>query len=558
MPRLWIARATALLAAMLVVVFEVSEAATPSEKNPPTAAENVDPAAVEESSASIAPSGTPEKSVPPPVVELSGEPAADESGGTTADELDELRKKLASQRDQLARQQKQLAAQQEKVLEQQKNIDAQTALLRSVQQQLDELAQAAGQPREPTPDELKMREQLAGLQEQLARIPEDPSASMAGKDFPGSIRIPGTDAAFKIGGFAKMNIVKSFDALGSHDRFIVGSIPVEAADAAIIGSDTDLTADQTRLNFEVRQKTSIGQFRSFVEGDFAGNEASYRLRHAYGQFRDVLAGRTWSVFYDPLAQPEEVDFEGINGIVNLRQAQVRYFPAIGKSWELAVSLEDPVSEVTEMNLAFDPTDPTSKPTVSAINDSELPDLAASVRHRWFGPLTLRSAIVLRRLSAISSFDSSIKGSTFGFGVNVGGSIGVTTWGEHDNLKFQLVYGRGIGRYVNDTKSVGGLDAVLNPNGNLKALPIWAANVAFQHWWRPTLRSTVLYSVVDIDTYGFQPDGAYAKTQRVSINLLWSPMPRIDVGGELLYGRRTNKDDKDGSAAQLQFQAKYRF
>ena len=33
------------------------------------------------------------------------------------------------------------------------------------------------------------------------------------------------------------------------------------------------------------------------------------------------------MFYDPLAQPEQVDFEGINGIVNLRQAQLRYFPA---------------------------------------------------------------------------------------------------------------------------------------------------------------------------------------------------------------------------------------
>ena len=114
------------------------------------------------------------------------------------------------------------------------------------------------------------------------------------------------------------------------------------------------------------------------------------------------------------------------------------------------------------------------------------------------------------------------------------------------------------RYINDTNSIGGLDAVFNLNGKLKALPVWAANIAYQHWWLPKLRSTILYSIVDIDTFGFQPGSAYAKTERAVVNLLWSPIPRIDVGGELLYGRRTNKDGNDGSAVQMQVQAKYRF
>jgi hypothetical protein len=479
------------------------------------------------------------------------DPAVEQADNSPQIKLAELQKMLGAQRDQLDQQQKQIEAQQQQALEQQQNINAQTSLLDSMQQQLDELAQAAGQPREVTAEELKMKEQLASLQEQLGQIPEDPSAAMAGEGFPGSIRVPGTEAAFKIGGFAKMNIIKSFDPVGTNDRFIVGSIPVEAADATVLGSDTDLTADQTRLNFELRQKTSIGQFRAFVEGDFAGFEDSLRLRHAYGQFRDVLAGKTWSVFYDPIAQPEQVDFEGINGIVSLRQAQIRYFPEIGKSWELAVSLEDPVSEATE-------TDPASGETVESVNDGALPDLVASVRHRLLGPWTLRSAFVLRRLSAISSLDTSVDDSTLGFGINVGGSISVPQWNEHDNVKFQLVYGQGIGRYINDTNSIGGLDAVFDLNGKLKALPIWAANIAYQHWWLPKLRSTILYSIVDIDTFGFQPDSAYAKTERAAVNLLWSPIPRIDVGGELLYGRRTNKDGNDGSAVQMQFQAKYRF
>jgi hypothetical protein len=41
-------------------------------------------------------------------------------------------------------------------------------------------------------------------------------------------------------------------------------------------------------------------------------------------------------------------------------------------------------------------------------------------------------------------------------------------------------------------------------------------------------------------------------------LLWSPVTRVDVGAEFLWGQRANKDGTDGTARQLQIGAKYRF
>lgn len=131
------------------------------------------------------------------------------------------------------------------------------------------------------------------------------------------------------------------------------------------------------------------------------------------------------------------------------------------------------------------------------------------------------------------------------------------WNENDNLKFQLVAGRGIGRYINDSNSIGGQDAVFGPDNDLEALPIRSGVAAFQHWC-PGLRSTLLSSFVNIDTFDYQRDSAYSKTQRASINLIWSPISRIDVGAELFWGQSTNKNDKTGTARQLQVQAKYRF
>lgn len=143
------------------------------------------------------------------------------------------------------------------------------------------------------------------------------------------------------------------------------------------------------------------------------------------------------------------------------------------------------------------------------------------------------------------------------GLNVGGTIAIPVWNENDNLKFQLVAGRGIGCYINDTNSIGGQDAVFGPDNDLEALPIRSGVAAFQHWC-PGLRSTLLSSFVNIDTFDYQRDSAYSKTQRASINLIWSPISRIDVGAELFWGQSTNKNDKTGTARQLQVQAKYRF
>ena len=73
-----------------------------------------------------------------------------------------------------------------------------------------------------------------------------------------------------------------------------------------------------------------------------------------------------------------------------------------------------------------------------------------------------------------------------------------------------------------------------------------------------MRSTFLVSAVRIDNYDCQLGDAYKQTARFSGNFIWSPIPRVDIGTELIWGQRTNKDNKDASALQLQLATKYRF
>jgi hypothetical protein len=437
----------------------------------------------------------------------------------------------------LAEQELQLTAQQELIDSQQEEIDKQRTLLQSVQAQLNRLA--TGQIIAPGQETVGQPEPSIGLDELVAAQPE---STRFGDDFAGSIPIPGTDAAIKIGGFVKMGMVYTLDPLGSDDRFVTGLIPVEDSDSATVDGEVRVSARQSRLGIEIRDSTSYGPLRAFVEGDFAGDGDTYRLRHAFGQFRQVLAGKTWSTMVDNRATPEEIDFEGINGRIQVRQPQIRYFPTFGRDLDLLIGLEDPAPDVT-----------------GGQGVSQYPDIVASARRNWADRWHVKTSLLLRQIEAAWDLDNSVTDSKFGWGVSVSGRIGLDIWDERDNILFQFNYGDGIGRYINDLQEVGGQDAEFNPlTGELETLNVFSSYIAYQHWWRESMRSTLTYSWVDVDNLNFQDDSAYARTDRAIINLLWSPVSRVDVGGELLWGRRENKDGASGTARQIQFGAKYRF
>ena len=356
----------------------------------------------------------------------------------------------------------QLAAQQELIASQQKEIDGQRRLLQSLQAQVG--LSAEDQKMAHQLDDVTQARQSITLDELVTRQPESTRYS---DDFVGSIPIPGSEAAIKIGGFAKMSMVGTFDPLGSDDRFITGLIPVGAAGSGVGDNEVNVSARQSRLGIEIRDSTDYGPLRAFVEGDFAGNGDTYRLRHAYGQFRQVLAGKTWSTMVDNRATPEEVDFEGINGRIQVRQAQVRYFPSFGRDLDLLLGLEDPAPDVTDGRSV-----------------SQYPDIVVSVRRNWADRWHIKTSLLARQIEAEWNLDPSISDSKIGWGASVSGRVGLEIWGEKDNILFQFNYGNGIGRYVNDLQEVGGQDAVFNSQtGELETLEVFSGYVAYQHWWQ---------------------------------------------------------------------------
>jgi len=309
------------------------------------------------------------------------------------------------------------------LLQQKEIIEAQAQELEELRQRLSEvealalsshnrLQELEQRPEEPSVEEAVER-RLAELEQQVQRIPETPAEVVDVEEFPGSFRIPGTDAALKVGGQVRLTLVKTLGPLGVDDRFITSAIPIEGSQEAGKGSRLTFSTRPSRLNFDFRSLTGVGSVRAFVEADFAGEDTnSFRLRHGYGQWGHFLGGQTWSTFSDPEAEPDGIDFEGLNAISLFRQPQVRWTKALRENTFLAIAIENPSPDVT-----------------GATGVNQAPDVVARIRldreeRPLFGFLAngghVQAAVLARQIRAEAPDRPNETFSTAGFGANVSG------------------------------------------------------------------------------------------------------------------------------------------
>lgn len=362
---------------------------------------------------------------------------------------------------------------------------------------------------------------------------------------------PGT--AFTYGGFIKLDAMvtdtsdgKIADGSAGRLFYLPSAIPVDAE--GVDGADpyTDVHAQFSRFWFSADTVTDNGdKLKAYIEADmygggnnsFAGNETSTNtyaitLRQAYVSWNNWLAGQTWSNFQDTAALPEAVDFVGpTDGTIFVRQAQVRY---TNGPWSF--SAENPQTTVTPYLNAT--------PRFNS-GDNVAPDFSG----RWitkgdWGHFTV--AGLLRQFKNVDETET-------GFAASVSGKFNL---GANDDIRYMASGGSGIGRYL----AFGlGTDTVLGADGNLHALDGYGGFVAWRHAWSAKLRSNLMYSAAHFDNdtalTGF---GVTERAQSFHANLIYSPLPKLDVGAELMWGQRSLEDEREGDLKRLQTTVKYSF
>ena len=270
------------------------------------------------------------------------------------------------------------------------------------------------------------------------RFPDD--AIVTTGEFPGSIEIPGTDVSVRLGGFVRADVIHDIDSLGFPDVVNHLTIPVDGSPADGTGQ-TRFSARNSRINFDVRGHSYLGEVRAFIEADFLGSgdartsNYQFQLRHAAAQVGHLYVGQWWSTFVDVAAIPE-----GANaplGALTLRQPGIRWGQNLGEMFRTVLAVESPSGSLTAA-------------TPPAASDS-VPDLVGyvQVRTSW---LRLRVSGILRRLEADEE-------KIFVGGGSLTGRIQLPFLGAHDNIAFQGQYGSGFSRYYL-AFATAGLDAIV--------------------------------------------------------------------------------------------------
>jgi hypothetical protein len=384
---------------------------------------------------------------------------------------------------------------------------------------------------------------------------EDPLAAPRYNNVPldpkynGFFRLPGTQTILKIGGYFKTDFIYDLKPAGNAYAFVPSSIPIPQ----LVGvNNATISVRPTRMTLDFRiPSTRIGEVRFYVEGDLFGTNATTpRLRHAYAQADNFLLGLTFSNFMDPDGFPDTLDFQGPNGMVNLRNAQFRYGFALRPSTTFYLSIEQPSSDVLFKTSNF-----TSQP------DAPSPDGTIRLRQEFQRGHFQASGLFRSIAAFVTQGNNARTDSVFGWGINL--SAGFRTFGK-DNVIIAVAGGHGVSRYIQDTSGLG-IDAEVadvSTHPHLQATPAIGVEAGYQHYWTKTIRSNAVFSYAAVQNpvvSAFVPATTYNHSDYSAANIIWNPYESsLNMGAEFLYGWQELQNGSKGNAPRIQFSAKYNF
>lgn len=362
---------------------------------------------------------------------------------------------------------------------------------------------------------------------------------------------------FDIYGFAQGDLIYDSQRMDPNwiDAFRPSKIAVPEGEFGSPGQSS-VSVKQSRFGVSGTEPTDAGygpinfkfEFDLFGVGADQG-QTTFRLRHAYAEWGPLLAGQTHSLFMDIEDFPNVIDYWGPPGLVFARTPQLRLTPYRTEHSQFAFAFERPGNDVDIGQLQD--VDPELGNNIE--NDQKYPDFTM---HYYYGDNRGHAQIagILRGdgFDALGTPGNNPKQTKLGWGVNASGHVNLF---EKDRLIGQIVHGDGIANDMND----GGVD--LAPGGvighaHAVAQPLTGVVGYYERTWNDCLSSAFGYSFTQVHNTSLQLPDAFQKGQYASINLLFTPTKNIMIGGEILWGERTNDDRENGRDIRFQFSIKY--
>lgn len=363
---------------------------------------------------------------------------------------------------------------------------------------------------------------------------------------------------FSVGGFIKADAMWSDFSDGDRaaatvgDDFLVPSVIPVGDGGNDASSQFDSHVKHSRFWLKTITSTDAGKVKSYIEMDFNNggtderltNQAPNGLRHAflawdYSDQGNLLVGQTWSTFFNVSALPEAVDFVGpTSGTVFVRQAQARWTKKLSGGSSLMLAAENPSTSLYDGGSGL---------SNNKYDNNTVPDLIARYNGKA-GSLSYSAAVIARQLAYR---DGAYDEAENGVGISVSGKW---LFANGNDIKFMVNSGN-LGRYValNAFR-----DGVIESDGSIHAVDVTGGYIAYKHKWSGKLRSTISYASTSADN-ATETVGDVTKTvSNASINLLYSPTPKLTFGGEYIVAERETESGVDGDMKRLQLMAKWAF
>ncbi len=345
---------------------------------------------------------------------------------------------------------------------------------------------------------------------------------------------------------------------GFENWFVTANIPVRGSAAANRDNRTGLSIQQSHLDGWLQMPTPWGDFEVFTKFNLTGKItgiAPFQVYQLYGRWGWLEAGLDYTLFLNRATIPHTLDFEGPNAIPENRPIQARLKVPIHQligspeNLYLLIGIEDEPGDITLPDTQF--------------NDlNRVPSVVGGLAYENARGTAIWLQGLYRHLEVSGN---GMRESVDGWGLTL--QIYLPTTGK-DSFALGAVGGQALGAYIDDLQGQG-LDAAPISVSNPSLRPVRAASfwAVYTHFWCEALRSTATYGYTWADTEfidpSFQPvedQGIYKRAHYVSANLIWSPIPPLDIGVEYLFGNRqitrgsaaSNNTSRSGLNNRLQF------
>ena len=367
------------------------------------------------------------------------------------------------------------------------------------------------------------------------------------QDFLKSVPLFGSDWRFSFGGYAKVDVIHDFSGTGDEQEFVLSTIPVDGN--PLPGSYTNMQAAETRFSFDMRNTRSrYPDDRFYLEMDFFDkqNELNPRLRHAYFQYGNLLAGQTWTLLTELRQLPFLLDFAAGESILGGRTVQIRWTVANeARDFAWAFALEN-----FDDGQIYNPAD------LEGEARADIPRLTTGFTRIWKRlTWSVGGAVTQVRWNGSGSVSDE---SELAYTVTTAGRVYL----DERNSNF---VGFGVGYASGSITDIitfanGGIpNASIDANGELEIAKAWNSQIG-AHWkWSPVWSSNVsiAYAHMTDVPVSFDPD--FIRTgASAHVNVVYTHDERIKAGLEFMQGERENVSGRDGDAQRLQFSLMYYF